>query len=63
MQKIELSYLLSPQRGKDALIRNPMMDTLPGYSDALAQSGKVLSLRAALPWWSYCKEKIDQKGL
>ena len=33
------------------------LDGLPGYSGALAQSGKVLSLRAALPWWSYRKEK------
>ncbi|MDB5939525.1 MAG: LysR family transcriptional regulator, partial [Polaromonas sp.] len=33
------------------------LDALPGYSGALAQSGKVLSLRAALPWWSYRKEK------
>ena len=33
------------------------LDRLPGYSGALAQSGKVLSLRAALPWWSYRKEK------
>jgi putative molybdopterin biosynthesis protein len=33
---------------------------LPGYSGDLAQSGKVLSLRAALPWWSYRKEKINK---
>jgi len=31
---------------------------LPGYTGRQAQSGKVLSLRAALPWWSYRKEKI-----
>ncbi|MHB1248579.1 MAG: substrate-binding domain-containing protein [Polaromonas sp.] len=36
------------------------LDQLPGYSGALAQSGQVLSLRAALPWWSYHKEKIDK---
>ncbi|ABM36822.1 substrate-binding domain-containing protein [Polaromonas naphthalenivorans] len=35
------------------------LDRLPGYSGALAQSGKVLSLRAALPWWSYRREKRD----
>jgi putative molybdopterin biosynthesis protein len=29
------------------------LDSLPGYSGALAQSGQVLSLRAALPWWHY----------
>ena len=34
-----------------------LLDQLPGYSGALAQSGKVLSLRAALPWWSYRKAK------
>ena len=28
MHKIELSYLLAPARGKDALIRNPLMDML-----------------------------------
>ena len=33
------------------------LDGLPGYGGALAQSGKVLSLRAALPWWSYRKAK------
>ncbi|CAN5134918.1 substrate-binding domain-containing protein [soil metagenome] len=33
---------------------------LPGYSGDLAQSGKVLSLRAALPWWSYRKEKPNK---
>ncbi len=31
--------------------------SLPGYSGELAQSGKVLSLRAALPWWTYRKGK------
>ena len=34
---------------------------LPGYSDSFAQSGKVLSLRAALPWWTYRKQKIIPK--
>ena len=34
-----------------------LLEQLPGYSGALAQSGKVLSLRAALPWWSYRREK------
>ena len=33
------------------------LDELPGYSRERAQSGKVLSLRAALPWWSYRKAK------
>ena len=30
---------------------------LPGYSGQQAGSGKVLSLRALLPWWSYRKAK------
>ena len=38
------------------------LDGLPGYSGALAQSGKVLSLRAALPWWSYRKEKQTKQA-
>ena len=33
------------------------LDSLPGYSQAQAQSGKVLSLRAALPWWNYRAQK------
>ena len=36
---------------------------LPGYSSERAQSGKVLSLRAVLPWWSYRKVKMDKNGL
>lgn len=37
------------------------LDKLPGYHGDLAQSGKVLSLRATLPWWNYRKEKINKK--
>jgi putative molybdopterin biosynthesis protein len=37
------------------------LDRLPGYHGDLAQSGKVLSLRATLPWWNYRKEKINKK--
>ncbi|MDH6184379.1 molybdate-binding protein [Polaromonas sp. CG_23.6] len=33
------------------------LNQLPGYSGAQAGSGKVLSLRALLPWWSYRKAK------
>jgi len=33
---------------------------LPGYSGQQAQSGKVLSLRTTLPWWSYRQEKAVQ---
>ncbi len=36
---------------------------LPGYSGELAQSGKVLSLRAALPWWNYRTKKINKVDL
>ena len=36
---------------------------LPGYSGELAQSGKVLSLRTTLPWWTYRKEKSGKKPL
>jgi putative molybdopterin biosynthesis protein len=32
---------------------------LPGYSGEHAQSGKVLSLRAMLPWWNYRKAKTS----
>ncbi len=31
---------------------------LPGYSGDQAQSGKVLSLRAMLPWWNYRNAKV-----
>ena len=36
------------------------LQTLPGYSGAQAQSGKVLSLSAVLPWWSYRRPKADK---
>lgn len=35
------------------------LQNLPGYSGSLAQSGKILSLRAALPWWSYRSKKTQ----
>ncbi len=35
-----------------------LLGKLPGYSSASAQSGKVLSLRAMLPWWNYRKPKL-----
>ena len=35
------------------------LDSLPGYSGELAQSGQVLSLRAALPWWRYRQAKAS----
>ena len=36
------------------------LQALPGYSGANAQSGKVLSLSAALPWWSYRRPKTGK---
>ncbi len=39
------------------------LEGLPGYSGQLAQSGKVLSLRATLPWWTYRKEKSSKNPL
>jgi putative molybdopterin biosynthesis protein len=39
------------------------LQQLPGYSTGGAQSGKVLSLRAALPWWSYRKAKVGQVAM
>ena len=36
-----------------------LLQDLPGYSVDEAQCGKVLSLRAMLPWWSYRKPKIS----
>jgi putative molybdopterin biosynthesis protein len=39
------------------------LEELPGYSGNLAQSGKVLSLRATLPWWTYRKEKSGKNPL
>ena len=35
-----------------------MLQQLPGYSADNALCGKVLSLRAALPWWNYRKPKV-----
>lgn len=37
-----------------------LLDSLPGYSGASAQSGEVLSLRAMLPWWNYRKAKVGK---
>ena len=36
------------------------LQALPGYSGAQAQSGKVLSLSAVLPWWRYSRPKADK---
>ncbi|MDB5928422.1 MAG: transcriptional regulator of molybdate metabolism, LysR family [Polaromonas sp.] len=54
MHKIELSYLLSPRRGKDALIRNPMMDMLHAVSEqgSISKAAKVLALSYRHVWGS-----------
>ena len=44
MHKVELSYLLSAQRGKDALIRNPLMDML----HAVREQGSITKAAKAL---------------
>ncbi|MES2945986.1 MAG: substrate-binding domain-containing protein [Pseudomonadota bacterium] len=44
MHKVELSYLLSPQRSKDALIRNPLMDML----HAVREHGSISKAAQAL---------------
>ena len=36
------------------------LDALPGYTGTGAQSGKVLSLRATLPWWNYRRAKAKK---
>ncbi|CDS54482.1 Periplasmic molybdate-binding domain [Polaromonas sp. CG9_12] len=52
MHKVELSYLLSPQRGKDALIRNPMMDILHAVSEqgSISKAAKALELSYRHVW-------------
>ena len=34
------------------------LETLPGYNVDGLQTGKVLSLRAVLPWWHYRRPKL-----
>ena len=57
MHKVELSYLLSAQRGKDALIRNPLMDML----HAVREQGSISKAAKALDYsyrhvWGALKE-------
>ena len=44
MHKVELSYLLTAQRGKDALIRNPLMDLL----HAVREQGSISKAASAM---------------
>ncbi len=52
MHKVELSYLLSSQRGKDALIRNPLMDMLHAVREqgSIARASKTLDLSYRHVW-------------
>lgn len=52
MQKIELSYLLAPERGKDALIRNPLMDMLQAVraQGSISKAAKALDFSYRHVW-------------
>ncbi|MBA3595103.1 MAG: helix-turn-helix transcriptional regulator [Polaromonas sp.] len=52
MHKVELSYLLSPERGKDALIRNPLMDLLHAVREqgSISKSARALDLSYRHVW-------------
>ncbi|WP_332776191.1 substrate-binding domain-containing protein [Polaromonas sp.] len=52
MHKVELSYLLAPQRGKDALIRNPLMDMLHAVREqgSISRAAKALDLSYRHVW-------------
>lgn len=54
MHKVELSYLLAAQRGKDALIRNPLMDMLHAVREQGSISGasRALELSYRHVWGS-----------
>ena len=52
MHKVELSYLLSPQRSKDALIRNPLMDMLHSVREqgSISKAAKALDYSYRHVW-------------
>ncbi|MCY7369790.1 MAG: helix-turn-helix transcriptional regulator [Polaromonas sp.] len=52
MHQVELSYLLSPQRSADALIRNPLMDMLHAVRQqgSIAKASKSLGLSYRNVW-------------
>ena len=52
MHKVELSYLLTPQRGKDALLRNPLMDMLHAVREqgSISKAAKALNLSYRNVW-------------
>jgi len=52
MHKVELSYLLTPERGKDALIRNPLMDMLHAVQEqgSISKAAKALGFSYRHVW-------------
>ena len=52
MHRVQLSYQLAPERGKDALIRNPLMDMLASVREqgSIAKASKVLDLSYRHVW-------------
>jgi putative molybdopterin biosynthesis protein len=52
MHKVELSYLLAPERGKDALIRNPLMDILHAVREqgSISKAAKALGFSYRHVW-------------
>ncbi len=52
MHKVELSYLLSTERGKDALIRNPLMDMLHAVREqgSISRASRALDLSYRHVW-------------
>ena len=52
MHKVELSYLLTPERGKDALIRNPLMDILHAVREqgSISKAAKALGFSYRHVW-------------
>ena len=52
MHKVELSYLLAPERGKDALIRNPLMDMLHAVraQGSISKAAKALGFSYRHVW-------------
>ena len=52
MHKIELSYLLAPERSKDALIRNPLMDMLHAVREqgSISKAAKALDFSYRHVW-------------
>ncbi len=52
MHKVELSYLLLPERAKDALIRNPLMDLLHAVREqgSISKAARALDLSYRHVW-------------